>query len=692
MHGLAGIVRPVPATEPADRPPQPLPVLLTALAYAGAAWAGFRLFSVPGSVAIIWPAAGILIGALLQLPRAVWLSTALATWGTTALLQHLLGVSLTFALPLSGLGVAEAVVAAWVLARIRPTVTQFDRPQDLFALVTVGTLSAMVAAAVGALFVHGTGVSTVDAWHVFTVWSSGHAVGILLFAPLCLIWKRAHLPPLTGPSTARGPETLLAFGVLSLVGILVFFNGVGSIRAPLLVSLPFEVIPFAMLIAVRSGVRGAVIAMVGLALLAVAGTAAGGGAFKTTHPDLDARVVVTQWFLATIGLATLLLALAIEQGRWQEFQTRLANEALAEANGVLTHEIGERERTALSLRMLLDATPEGIVVVDDDRLIVEVNGALEWMFGYSRNQLLGQPSDMLVADVDRETVRAYHERYASDPQAMLTRGPGPDLTALRSDGKTFPAQIGLSPYRLGEELRIIATVRDVTEQRAVERRMETSLREKEVLLREVHHRVKNNMAVMSSLFYLQQRYAKDPDTVRVFRESESRVRSMAMVHEVLYRSDDLSAVDFSRYLDSLVDHLANVYRGTLPGLRVEREIEPIRLSLDQAVPCGLLLNEVLTNAFKHAFVDGAPAVLRVQASARGGEVRIEIVDNGVGVPEDLSPDRTQTLGMRLMQALTEQLEGRLSTERQERGTRSTLAFPLIVGTSVTGTVPSAPSA
>jgi two-component sensor histidine kinase len=82
----------------------------------------------------------------------------------------------------------------------------------------------------------------------------------------------------------------------------------------------------------------------------------------------------------------------------------------------------------------------------------------------------------------------------------------------------------------------------------------------------------------------------------------------------------------------------------------------------------------------------------VQASARGGEVRIEIVDNGVGVPEDLSPDRTQTLGMRLMQALTEQLEGRLSTERQERGTRSTLAFPLIVGTSVTGTVPSAPSA
>ncbi len=321
-------------------------------------------------------------------------------------------------------------------------------------------------------------------------------------------------------------------------------------------------------------------------------------------------------------------------------------------------------------------------MVDAEGLIVEANSALESMFGYTRGQLLGQPGDMLVAPSGRAAVRAYRLRYAKAPEAMLTRGVGPDLQARRSDGRMFPAQVGLSPYRLGDELRIIATVRDVTEQRAGDRRMATSLREKEVLLREVHHRVKNNMAVMSSLFYLQQRYATDPDTIRVFRESESRVRSMAMVHEVLYRSSDLSAVDFSRYLESLVEHLANVYRGTLPGLRLERDIEPIRLSLDQAVPCGLLLNEVLTNAFKHAFVDGAPAVLGVLARARGGDVCIEVVDNGVGVPEDLSPDRTQTLGMRLIQALTEQLDGTLATERQARGTRTSLTFPLTSGRPV----------
>ena len=165
-----------------------------------------------------------------------------------------------------------------------------------------------------------------------------------------------------------------------------------------------------------------------------------------------------------------------------------------------------------------------------------------------------------------------------------------------------------------------------------------------------------------------------------------------MVHEVLYRSSDLSAVDFSRYLESLVEHLANVYRGTVPGLRLERDIEPIRLSLDQAVPCGLLLNEALTNAFKHAFVDGAPAVLRVHARARDGEVRIDIVDNGVGVPEHVSPAGVQTLGTRLMQALTEQLEGTLDTVRQKRGTRTTLVFPLVVGSAAAPTMTGVTSA
>ena len=386
-----------------------------------------------------------------------------------------------------------------------------------------------------------------------------------------------------------------------------------------------------------------------------------------------------------VGLATLVLLEAallvwvlttvMQHGARQEAQARSLNEALADANTSLAAEVQARERAAISLRMLLDAMPLGIVVVDATGHIVEVNDALERMLGYTRGQLIARPGDMLVTEEDRETVRAHRARYVAAPSELLAARPGRDLTARRADGSTFATQVSLSPYHVGDQLRIIATVRDVTAQRVVERRMETSLREKEVLLREVHHRVKNNMAVMSSLFYLQSRHAHDPETVRVFRESESRVRSMAMVHEVLYRSDDLSSVDFGSYLDALLSHLMNVYRGTVPGLRLDRDIATLHLALDQAVPCGLLLNELLTNAFKHAFAEATSPVLHVRASASDGRVCIEVSDNGIGMPDDDANSRPATLGLRLMRALVEQIDGTIETSSSAAGTRTRLVFP-----------------
>ena len=654
--------------------------ILVAIAHTATAWAGFRLLAVPGTVGIIWPATGLLLGVLLLLPLRLWPATLSLAAVTAAVLQPALGVArLWLGAWFSALGVAEAALAALILLRWRPAVLEFRSVADLTALMAAGAGSA---ALVGAIAAHSLRMLELDADQLWTVWASGHTVAVLLVTPLILTYSRPSLPGGTPLGVGRIAETVGALGLLTVVSLLIFFDGVGPISAPRLLSLPYQVLPFLVLVAARYGVRSATLGAVVVSFLAVTGTAAGGQAFALTHPVLGERVVILQWFTALAALVAVLLALAMEQARWQEYQARLLNDALAEANGVLVHEIGERERSALSLRMLLDAAPEGIVVVDEQGLIVEVNGALEAMFGYTRGQLLGMPGDRLVDESERDMVRDYRLRYVVAPEEMLHRGTGADLVALRSDGRTFPAQVGLSPYRLGDQLRIIATVRDVTDQRAVERRIEASLREKEVLLREVHHRVKNNMAVMSSLFYLQQRHATDPETVKVFQESASRVRSMAMVHEVLYRSDDVSAVDFSRYLEALIDHLTNVYRGTVPGLQVVREIAPLRLSLDQAVPCGLLLNELLTNAFKHAFVDDVPPELLVRASSRHGEVRIEIVDNGVGVPQDLSPDRTQTLGMRLMLALTEQLDGTLETERLSRGTRSRLAFPLVVGRAI----------
>ena len=648
------------------------------LGHAVTVWVGLWLFSVPGAYAIVWPATGFLLGALLFEPSRTWPRLAVGSWLAAVGVQLWLGVAPLLATTLSALGVAESLVAAALLTRWWPSIRQFDSVSDMFALIGAGALASAASGAIGALIVRSIG-TTADARYLWTVWTSGHVLGVLLFAAPWLTWRRPRGPALGLTSPRRYAEAGLVFFLVIVVSVYIFLDGVPPIEAPRLLAQPYQALPFAVLAAVRFGTHGAVVAALITGCFAVGGTAVGGQAFALTYPDILDRVVILEGYTATVALVSVLLGLAMEQARSRDHQTRLLNEALAEANAGLVSEIGERERTALSLRMLLDATPEGIVVVDDEGLIVEVNGALESMFGYTRGQLIGQPGDMLVTDADKETVQVHRLRYAATPEEMRTRRPGRDLEAVRSDGRTFPAQVELSPYRLGDALRLIATVRDVSQQRAVERRMETSLREKEVLLREVHHRVKNNMAVMSSLFYLQQRHATDAETIRVFRESESRVRSMAMVHEVLYRSSDLSAVDFSRYLESLVAHLANVYRGTLPGLQLELDIEAIRLSLDQAVPCGLLLNEVLTNAFKHAFVDGAPAVLHVNARALDGQVRIEVVDNGVGISDAADAGRSPTLGMRLMQALTEQLDGDLVTERRDRGTRTLLVFPLAGG-------------
>lgn len=666
--------------------------LVTAVTYAAAAWVGFRLLRTTQTVGIIWPASGVLVGALL-----VWRDTPRRTltgaaWTAATLLQIGLGVPPWLAVILSGLGAGEAWLIASVLPRLRDDIRQLSDVSSIFLLCVVSALVAGLVAVVGTAVLVLVGGTSRDALELWAVWTWGHTLGVMLFTPPWLAWSHPRRTASPRRATTRTLEATLAAAVLLVVATLVFFNGLGDLPSTKFLSLPYQILPVAVWIAIRFGTRGTSLAMIAVSVIAVWGTSLDGGAFRLTHPALADRVLVTQGYVVSITLGCMALAVAMERAQWQELQTRLLNVSLAEANAVLMHEIGERERTALSLRMLLDATPEGILVVDVDGRIVEVNAALERMVGYSRLQMLGQASERLVAPSQREAAAAYLARCAAMPADLAGRRTHHDLLALRHDGSTFEAQVGLSPYHLGDQLRIIATIRDVTEERAVERRMETSLREKEVLLREVHHRVKNNMAVMSSLFYLQSRHATDPHTIRVFRESESRVRSMAMVHEVLYRSGDLSAVDFGRYLESLVDHLANMYRATLPGLQVTRDIQPIRLSIEQAVPCGLLLNEVLTNALKHAFVDGEPARLDVSARSWGGEVRIDVVDTGVGMPEHVSPASTQTLGVRLMQALIEQLDGHIEHHRQARGTRTCVSFPLIVGSSAVGTMPVATSA
>jgi PAS domain S-box-containing protein len=221
------------------------------------------------------------------------------------------------------------------------------------------------------------------------------------------------------------------------------------------------------------------------------------------------------------------------------------------------------------------------------------------------------------------------------------------------------------------------TQTELVERRQAEERLTASLQEKEVLLKEIHHRVKNNLQIISSLLSLQSEAIADPDLLTQFQDSQDRVRSMALVHETLYQSQDLARLNMAPYIHTLSAQLLQSYSVDPSRLDVRIQADRLLLNLDQAIPCGLILNELLTNAFKYAFPLGQAGVVHVALySVTAQQARLVVRDTGVGFPADLDFRHTATLGLQLVVMLTEQLGGTITLER-DGGTIFTLTFPML---------------
>jgi two-component sensor histidine kinase len=210
----------------------------------------------------------------------------------------------------------------------------------------------------------------------------------------------------------------------------------------------------------------------------------------------------------------------------------------------------------------------------------------------------------------------------------------------------------------------------------VEERLQTSLQEKEALLKEIHHRVKNNLQIISSLLNLQTAHLKDPAALTVLAESQNRVRAMGLVHETLYGSENLGRVDVARYLESLCASLFRAF-GVDPGrVRLQLRVADVPLDLDRAIPCGLLVNELVSNSLKYAF----PAERRGQVvvelcQSSPGACTLVVADDGVGLPPDLDFRQTSSLGLQLVCGLAQQLGAIVELERTQ-GARFAISFCL----------------
>ncbi|MDA3950815.1 MAG: ATP-binding protein, partial [Spirochaeta sp.] len=222
----------------------------------------------------------------------------------------------------------------------------------------------------------------------------------------------------------------------------------------------------------------------------------------------------------------------------------------------------------------------------------------------------------------------------------------------------------------------VGIIRDVTERKESTRLLQRSIHDKEVLLAEIHHRVKNNLQVISSLLNLQSGGVVDTTALKRFADAQMQIQSMALVHEQLYRSDDYSSVDINTYVQHLCDHLYDAYAVPRDRIGLDIRVDAIPIAMQQAVPVALLLNELISNSLKYAFPDGASGSIHIEIS-RGFEntVNVEVYDDGVGLPPSFDIAASPTLGHTLVTGLSSQLGGNVTIDGTG-GTRFSISFPL----------------
>ncbi|MBW2649129.1 MAG: transporter substrate-binding domain-containing protein [Deltaproteobacteria bacterium] len=370
------------------------------------------------------------------------------------------------------------------------------------------------------------------------------------------------------------------------------------------------------------------------------------------------RILFPLWLrwtlLITAGLLVLLSVFIVAL----KIQVRAKTKSLRESEEIL--------------KTILAVSPVGLCLMLQDRTIEWANKALHDMTGYEEGTRTGKNTSILYQDMP-EYERAGGELYGGDGE----EGAGyTDTRLVHRDGTTIDCYIQTRPMDLSDpSQRYIAVIMDITPLKQAEEKIKRSLREKEALLAEIHHRVKNNMQIISSMLSLQSKHIEDKKALATFQDSQGRIKSMALIHEKLYQASDLSSIDFGIYIRDLSENLFRLY-GVTPGV-IDLEIDAgdITFEIETSIPCGLIISELISNSLKYAFPDGRKG--KISVTLRGNErdngYVLTVSDDGIGIPEEMDTQNTDTLGMELVDILTQQLDGTIKIDRTN-GTTFKITF------------------
>ena len=345
---------------------------------------------------------------------------------------------------------------------------------------------------------------------------------------------------------------------------------------------------------------------------------------------------------------------------------------------VFNKEITERKRTEEALRRAeenfrhsLDDSPLGVRIVTMKGETVYANRAILDIYGYDSIE------ELRTTPLKR---RYTPESYTEQQIRMEKRNRGEydpseyEISIIRKNGEVRHLQVFRKEVLWNGERQFQVIYRDITERKKAEEKIAASLREKEVLLREIHHRVKNNLQIVSSLLRLQSRFIEDEKMREIFNESQSRIRSMSLIHEKLYESKDFSRIDFSDYIGKMVTHLFVVYRVNTGDVRFKVEAKGIHLDITKAIPCGLIINELVSNALKYAFAEGKKGDLIIRMNKdKSGKYHLSVKNTGTGVPPDFDIRKTETLGFQIVNDLVRQISGTIEL-KMDKGTEFRIVF------------------
>ncbi|MCK9579415.1 MAG: PAS domain S-box protein [Methanoregula sp.] len=353
---------------------------------------------------------------------------------------------------------------------------------------------------------------------------------------------------------------------------------------------------------------------------------------------------------------------------------------LVQSNTQLKEEISQRKvaeslvkKTLSELQAAIESTADGIYVVDRAGKIIRYNQNFASMWKIP-DALLQSGNDRRMSAYLRTLVKNPDLFKDSDASFPPKDRETYDMLELK-DGRIFERYS--KPQKM--DTAIIGRVlsyRDVTDRRCAEDKLRASLQEKEILIREIHHRVKNNLQIITGLLDMTRMRTKDNATTEILTDMMMKIKTMAQIHTRLYESKQVDKINMGGQIRDQVADLSNIYGRSGPEIICQVDAEELNLPVDQAIPCALVVNEALSNSFKHAFNGRRDGVLMVSAWLDGGMIHIRVHDDGIGIPTDVDIDRATSLGLKLIRNLVQQLRGTLKIESTEPGTAVNVAFPL----------------